>query len=313
VAKVEFLVEGSLASTVLQAPFVWDWDTRGAANGGVRLGARATDTLGNSNSTEITVIIQNPKAPAILSPKPGEKVYGNRLVNGTAGFEAVTVQLSIDDEAWGNATGTTRWEANWNTSLASPGDHTLYARSFDGVDFSGPTAVNVTVVRPLVNIDTPVDGSEVSGDVIIRGGSQYSIRVEVSIDGGATWETAAGVAEWNVTWPSRAVADGAYTIVARSWDGASYSANSSVAVTVTNPGVPPPGPVVPPEVGGAVALLVVIAILAALVVISRRRPEVERPVDDVEEEDEARPGSRTAAPPLPPLAPRSRGVVGALP
>src|SRR5512140_1032655 len=51
VARVEFLLDGSIASTDTAAPYEWSWDTTTAANGAHTLQSRAWDAAGNSASS----------------------------------------------------------------------------------------------------------------------------------------------------------------------------------------------------------------------------------------------------------------------
>lgn len=278
VAKVEFLVDGALKASDTSDPYEWSWDTRDSPNGARELKARATDTLGNAGESSVTVFLQNAKPPAFVSPVPDEKVWGFWKINGTAPGGTAAVEVSVDENPWQPAKldASLTWEVGWNTSNISAGRHTLYARAYDGVDYSAETAVNVTVVRPVAVFTNLTDGQVLNGTVEIRGTAQYSDRVEVSINKGTLWNSTKGVDNWTIEWNTLTAPNGAYEVWARAWDGTNYSQIVSVRVTVSNPTAPVPG--LPPEVGGVVALLALIAVVAALVMISRRKPALEEAV-----------------------------------
>ncbi|MEM4160641.1 MAG: M14 family zinc carboxypeptidase, partial [Thermoplasmata archaeon] len=88
----------------------------------------------------------------ITSPAEGGVVYqtGLATVTGTAddsgdGGTVQYVQVKIDREDWENATGTTSWSYTFDASKLEPGVHRIFARSYDGKDYSLFASVNVTV------------------------------------------------------------------------------------------------------------------------------------------------------------------------
>ncbi|MBA3044518.1 hypothetical protein FP804_05225, partial [archaeon] len=79
----------------------------------------------------------------ITAPSEGSYVVLNAIaaVTGSANdnADAGTVQkveVKIDREAWQTATGTTSWAFNWNTVGWAPGPHKIFARAYDGTDYS---------------------------------------------------------------------------------------------------------------------------------------------------------------------------------
>lgn len=96
-----------------------------------------------------------PPAPIVLvlptcnitSPPPGSVVSGVYRIEGTADRidgEIQKVEVKIDGGQWIETVGTTGWSFDWNTTNVSDGNHTIYARSFDRVNYS--IEANVTVV-----------------------------------------------------------------------------------------------------------------------------------------------------------------------
>ncbi|TET90894.1 MAG: hypothetical protein E3J35_04460 [Methanomassiliicoccales archaeon] len=99
-----------------------------------------------------------PSAPAnqpptctIASPISGAKIAGTYIISGSASDPDGTVQrveIRIDEGAWLLATGTSNWNYNWNTTTQPNGPHTIYARSYDGIDNSEEVNVTITVDNP---------------------------------------------------------------------------------------------------------------------------------------------------------------------
>ncbi|MCK4367130.1 MAG: right-handed parallel beta-helix repeat-containing protein [Thermoplasmata archaeon] len=89
-----------------------------------------------------------PPTCSITDPVQGATVSGTYTITGTA-FDAdgtvASVEVRIDTGAWTQVTGTTTWTYDWDTSTASDGDHTIYARSYDGTNYSDEASVLVTV------------------------------------------------------------------------------------------------------------------------------------------------------------------------
>jgi hypothetical protein len=90
---------------------------------------------------------QAPKC-SISIPAMGAKVEGNVTIEGTAldrGGEVLRVEIKIDQGGWIEVTGTTSWIHALDTTTFTDGNHTIYARSFDGVDYSSVVEVTLSV------------------------------------------------------------------------------------------------------------------------------------------------------------------------
>lgn len=101
---------------------------------------------------------------------------------------------------------------------------------------------------PTVSIESPADGTTVSGTVLIEvdaddsDDSVGSLDVDVSINSGAwftaTYNGATGFYEWD--WDSTTVADGEHTITARATDSdGNLTTSGAITVTVDNVDEPP--------------------------------------------------------------------------
>lgn len=94
-----------------------------------------------------------PPVCQISDPEEGAIVVGTLTIEGTASDPDGIVQdveIRVDDGPWSRPMGTTLWNFDWDTTNVTNGEHTIYARSYDGSSYS--TVVNVTV---FVNNTTP--------------------------------------------------------------------------------------------------------------------------------------------------------------
>lgn len=100
---------------------------------------------------------------------------------------------------------------------------------------------------PTVGVDSPADGSTVSGSVTVAataGDTDGSVSAVAFYADDATtpFGTDADPADgWAAVWDSTSVADGSHTIRAVATDNAGATGSDAVTVTVDNAGDPPPG------------------------------------------------------------------------
>ena len=90
---------------------------------------------------------ENPEC-TILDPTPGTQVEGLYMVRGIAidsDGSIETVEVRLDDGPWVQVNGTTSWSREWDFTDVSEGNHTLYARSYDGTNYSEEVSVTVIV------------------------------------------------------------------------------------------------------------------------------------------------------------------------
>lgn len=132
--------------------------------------------------------------------------------------------------------------ASTKNTFCCTGDFRIRVYPVSGSSSGGSYQVSYSIVGnqpPAVSITSPASGATVSGSVTITGTASDSDGtvqwVEVRIDSGA-WQTVTGTTSWSRQWDTTAVANGAHTISARSWDGTAYSSVASVGVTVSNGG-----------------------------------------------------------------------------
>ena len=105
-----------------------------------------------------------PPTVEITYPEEGQTVSGTITITGTAEDSDGTVkyvEVKIDYDTWETATGTTSWTYQWNTTQHPDGTHTIYARSYDGENYSNEDTVIVNVyngidnIPPTMKIETP--------------------------------------------------------------------------------------------------------------------------------------------------------------
>jgi len=260
----------------------YSWDTTTVANGSHTIYARSYDGTNYSNISSVTVTVNNippnqPPTVAITSPLNGSTVSGTVTIAGTASDDVSVekVEIKIDDDSWQEATGTTSWTYSWDTTSMATGNYDIYARSYDGTDYSSILSVKVTVNnippnhKPTVEIIFPNNGTEVKKTIIIHGtasdedGNETIQKVEIKI-GDGDWKVVNGTTSWNYTWDSTTVDNGDHVIQARAYDGQEYSSIDSIMVKVNN------------EKGGGggipgFEMVALIAVLGAVVLVERKR------------------------------------------
>jgi Tol biopolymer transport system component len=168
IARVEFIVNGSVVNSDTNAPYAFDWDSTGVANGSTaRISARAIDTASNqTTSAERTVTVDNqaPAAPVINSPANNSfNNTGNVTLSGTTEAGS-TVEVFDGATSKGPATVTS---GNWSITLngVAEGSHTYTAKARDGVgNTSGASnARTVTVDKTAPTVDSVTPGVNATG------------------------------------------------------------------------------------------------------------------------------------------------------
>jgi len=110
---------------------------------------QVTDTASHSASANLSVNVGNPVVSvAIASPANNATVSGSVTVSGTASdtVSVSSVQVSVDNGAYSNASGTTNWSYSFNTASLSNGSHTLTAKATDAAGlFAISSVLNISV------------------------------------------------------------------------------------------------------------------------------------------------------------------------
>ena len=123
----------------------YSWDNTGNYN----VTLKVTDDRGATDNITKTVTVENrPPLVTISYPSEDSTVSDTITITGIASDPDGTVQnvqVRIDFDSWQTASGTTSWSYNWETTSVSDGSHTIYAKSYDGTDYSTIDSIHVEV------------------------------------------------------------------------------------------------------------------------------------------------------------------------
>lgn len=129
---------------------------------------QVTDAASHSASANLSINVANPVVSvAISSPANNSTVSGAISVSGTASdsVSISSVQVSVDNGAYSNASGTTNWSFSLNTSSLSNGSHTLTAKATDAAGLSSTSSpVNITVSNGSTATDCTLFASPSGND-----------------------------------------------------------------------------------------------------------------------------------------------------
>src|SRR5215813_2315058 len=268
VQSVQVSVDGGATWNMATGTTAWSYAWLPTRTGSALIKSRATDNSGNIQDppAEVSVIVQDRTRPTstITFPPAGGSVSAFVTVNisGTAsdagGGTVQSVQVSVDGGAtWNPATGTTAWSYSWTPLTLGP--VTIKSRALDtwGNQQDPPAEVTVTVqdtMPPTSGIIAPRSGSTlpigipagINGTASDAGGGSAA-KVEVSVDGGATWNVALGTTTWSYNFTPTAL--GPVTIKVRAVDTSGNQQDPPLEITVTIVDPPPTATIVSPPSG----------------------------------------------------------------
>jgi hypothetical protein len=162
VTKVDFYIDGALKTSDTSAPYAYAWDTKTESNGDHTVEATAYDTIGQSDSDEISVTVNNvvtfsltiaANAGGTTDPSPGKygfisgaQVAVDAIPNTGYGFTFWTGDVAQGDKTNNPLIVT----MNKNISITAnfyqlPIGYATYI--FDGNDFNGDGASDASVFR----------------------------------------------------------------------------------------------------------------------------------------------------------------------
>ncbi|MCG2826174.1 MAG: PKD domain-containing protein [Thermoplasmatales archaeon] len=205
-----------------------------------------TDNDGVTNTSIVFIEVKsgNQKPTTMITyPLEDDTVANTITITGNANDTDGTLQkveIKIDEGSWQGATGAASWTFNWNTTTISNGSHTIYARSYDGFEYSDIVMVNVTVNNIIVN-HAPVVSSINANLTTVSTGGTVTIAVNATdADAGdvliyvysSTGGTISGTGN-TVTWAAPDTA-GTYTVSVYVNDGVVNSDSKDVTITVTS-------------------------------------------------------------------------------
>jgi hypothetical protein len=280
VSKVEFYENGVLLSATNVAPYIYNWNTTMATNGGHTLTAKAYDAAGNvgQSSTE-TVTVNNPVADttvpttAITSPANNATVSGTVSVNASASDNVAVskVEFYVNGTLKGTVTAAP-FSFSWNTTSVTNNSYTLTAKAYDVAGNVGQSStVTVTVNNPVpdttppsIAIGSPANNTTLSTTTTVTATASDNVgvsKVEFYVNG--TLQSTDSTTPYSFSWNTTAVAYGTYTLTAKAYDAANNVATSSaVTVNVSNPVIdttPPTVAITSPASGTTVSGTVTVA------------------------------------------------------
>jgi len=126
------------------------------------------DAAAHTASSNFTINVVNPALSVnVSSPANGATVSGTVTVSGTASdtVSVSSVQVSVDNGAYANASGTTHWSYSLNTASLSNGSHTLTAKASDAAGLSATSStVSITVSNGTTASDCTLFASPSGND-----------------------------------------------------------------------------------------------------------------------------------------------------
>lgn len=254
------------------------WDTTSFSNGEHEIHVRAKDNSQEYSQIEsITLIVNNggniPPIATIISPSGGT-VSGSVTIRGSAsdldGDNTLSfVEIKIEDD-WESVNGITEWSYDWDTTDLDDGTYTIFARAYDGIEYSLEKSVEVSVDNPheptlTITSEIPEEttgilklqgtASDVDGDIV---------KIEIQIDDGE-WEEILGTMNWNYDLDTTELSDGEHTIRIRALDDEGEYYEESFTINVNNSSL-------------AIWLILIVVIILILVFIAavglrRKKPQ----------------------------------------
>jgi hypothetical protein len=235
-----------------------------------------------SDEQSLSVRIKTISSVTIQSPQVNAVVSGKVTVSGAASPGAIQVQFRIGEEdEWHIVSGTTSWNYIWTTTNFANGGYKLYAKSFDGSQYSAIVEQMVTVANvPQLGIITPPAEKNVKGTLELRGSaSSFNTKVFYQIDDGQFIEASGTPSDWQISIDTKELKDGQHTIKIKASAGNVDSPletfpfvtrNHSSAVSAAPDAIMLAIPIL-------VILIVVVAVAIIMVIKRGKRPVVHVP------------------------------------
>jgi hypothetical protein len=224
------------------------WQPTAKLDDGVyQVQARVVDQAGWDALSAVQTVRVDASKPNLSMTPSGTRGGGDYFRS------AVTVSLAADDDSSGVALVEYRlngqdWTQGDSVTITAGGDHGLEGRVTDNagnvalrgiaihIDTTSPVA---TFIMPAPNSTTPVQGEVMLGGKVSDVGSGVA-GVEISLDGGKTWQALQLVNEiWRYDWDTTQLPNGSYPVIARARDIAGNVQTPGTSVTILAANHPP--------------------------------------------------------------------------
>lgn len=225
-----------------------DWQPTTALTDGIyQVQSRVVDQAGWNTLSPVQTVRVDTTKPSLTLTASGTRGGGDFFRS------AVVVSLAADDAGSGVALMEYRldgqgWVVGNSVTITADGNHGVEGRVTDGagnVTLSG-TAVHIDTIPPVATFIMPTPGSTMPAkDVVMIGGKVSDVGsgvagVELSLDGGKTWQSLTLVNEiWRYDWYTTPLSNGPYPVIARARDIAGNVQSPGTAVTILAVNHPP--------------------------------------------------------------------------
>ena len=251
VVSVEFLADGTIVGpAITAAPYEWDWNSAGVANGAHTIWALARDAAGHETLASISVTVANDNAPPMVTltnPVGAPTLSGTLMLaaNASDDIGVVSVQFLVDGVAAGAPATAAPYQASWNSASISNGPHTVSAVARDAAGHQTTASVFVMVANdtaaPTVALINPVNSTTVFGTVTLSAAATDDVAVtsvQFLVDGvAASAPITAQPYRWD--WSTRQIS-GLHTVTAVARDAVGHESSTSVQITVIEDPIPTP-------------------------------------------------------------------------
>lgn len=214
--------------------------------------ARVRDSSGYYNYAFLNLIVDN-QGPVvrIINPTENRPVNGFVPIVGT-GNRVTSVQVKVekvsDDSLvldWTLAEGTVVWSHVLDVTDMAETDYRVSVQGFRASPYKAGAVVTSTFrvdkTVPEILFTDPASASNVITylkDTVLFAGTAADANgialVELSFNGGTTWENASGTTSWSVMKDTTALGDGIRTVVARAKDSTGLFSTVNIPVNIDN-------------------------------------------------------------------------------
>lgn len=136
---------------------------------------------GNEVVRKFRVSLEEPKGH-VISPTIDNTVKGIAVIKGVASDKngIDKVQISLDNgNTFNDVIGTENWEYEFDTRIIQDGTHVVFFKIWDKYGIQGlySTLINIDNTKPEINMDLPLDGSIITGNLFYSGHTSDNINL----------------------------------------------------------------------------------------------------------------------------------------